>query len=232
MSPNWLRGATRHLYGRSLASRLRTGTPSNRACSRPRTPITLERVQAIRSRVSPSTTTLLSCRRPLTEVPRDITFKHTPPITNPGPILQSAFPTKTVIFLLVLGVAVYYLVEILPEEEWSDGIYGAFANEQAEDSGAMPLHRLENYDEVEHWVEAHLGPILSHNSQVMKIPEALAGASKLFPFFVHAWEMPVQGSPVVHGIRRRSNKPCVRANFGFFMAFHPDGLYLSLISLE
>jgi hypothetical protein len=66
--------------------------------------------------------------------------------------LQSAFPTKTVIFLLVLGGLVYYFVEV-QEADWTDDVLLSFQDDQ---SHATPLHFNGNKEELDHYLQVSL----------------------------------------------------------------------------
>ncbi|KAF1974220.1 protein serine/threonine phosphatase 2C [Bimuria novae-zelandiae CBS 107.79] len=158
-----------------------------------RAPAAPQRVQITKSRVS----TLL-CK------------PTAAPETSPallsinGPIHHSAFPTKTAIFLVILGVAAYYLVEVT-EEGWVDRVLASFNGDPA----ATPLHFYKRIHEVDHWIEQHI----PDPSMPLKDPEVLRQISEQFPKIVFGWEIEEEDSrefdiPITHGIRFRSNEPC------------------------
>lgn len=67
-------------------------------------------------------------------------------------ILQSAFPTKTAIFVVLLGTLVYFLTEIR-EEDWTDEVINSYVSDQNQ---ATPLHFFENREELDHWIQFHI----------------------------------------------------------------------------
>lgn len=193
-----------------FATRTRAGV-SYRAFSGPRAPITLERVQLARSRVlslraltpasieSTSRTATGRSQKVLTALPLN------------GEILHSAFPTKTVIFLVVFCAAAYYLLDVsLIEEDWADQVLASFTGDPA----AAPLHFYKDREEVDHWVHHHK----PDPSAPLKDPEVLRQISEQFPKIAYGWEIQEDESrefdiPITHGIRFRSNDPCVSSRF-------------------
>ena len=128
-----------------------------------------------------------------------------------GPALRSAFPTKTVIFLVVLSAAAYYLVEI-KEEDWADHVLASFSGDPA----ATPLHFFKDREEVDHWLQQHI----PDPSAPLKHPEVLRQISDQFPKIAFGWEIQENESrefeiPVTHGIRFRSNEPCVSFSISY-----------------
>lgn len=72
--------------------------------------------------------------------------------SNPAAHLQSAFPTKTVIFLLVIGGLVYYFVDI-EEPDWTDDVLFSYQEDQA---SSQPLHFNNNKEELDHYLQVRL----------------------------------------------------------------------------
>jgi pyruvate dehydrogenase phosphatase len=122
-----------------------------------------------------------------------------------GSILHSAFPTKSAIFVVVVVAATLYFVEI-KDEDWADHVLASFAS----DPGATPLHFYKDRDEVDHWTQYHI----PDPSAPLKDPQVMKQISEQFPRIAHGWEIEPEESlefeiPVTHGIRFRSNEPCV-----------------------
>jgi hypothetical protein len=119
--------------------------------------------------------------------------------------LHSAFPTKSAIFVVVVIAATLYFVEI-KNEDWADHVLASFAG----DPGATPLHFYKDRDEVDHWTQYHI----PDPSAPLKDPQVMKQISEQFSKIAHGWEIEPEESlefeiPVTHGIRFRSNEPCV-----------------------
>ncbi|KAH7086533.1 phosphatase 2C-like domain-containing protein [Paraphoma chrysanthemicola] len=121
-------------------------------------------------------------------------------------ILQSAFPTKTVLFLLIVGGLAYYFVDIR-EEDWTDDVFNSY---QGEDQAiATPLHLYRDKEELDHWIQFHI----PDPSAPLKDPGVAQLLSEQFDKLAFGWMMTEQdakeeGIPVTHGCRFRSNEPC------------------------
>ncbi|KAF1851439.1 protein serine/threonine phosphatase 2C [Cucurbitaria berberidis CBS 394.84] len=122
-----------------------------------------------------------------------------------SPVLRSAFPTKTVLFLLVLGGLVYYFVDVR-EEDWTDDIYTSYVEDQNQ---ATPLHFYANKEELAHWIQFHI----PDPSAPLKDPNVAQFFSDQFDKLAFGWMMTKEdasrdGMPLTHGVRFRSNEPC------------------------
>lgn len=120
-------------------------------------------------------------------------------------VLQSAFPTKTVIFLLVLGGLAYYFIDI-QEETWADNVFASYTEDQNQ---ATPLHFYGNKDELDHWTRFHI----PDPSAPLKDPNVAQFFSEQFDKLAFGWRMTeeeakLENLPVTHGCRFRSNEPC------------------------
>ena len=203
-------GIAARLSGQSahFASRTRAGS-SYRAFSGLRAPITPERVQLARSRVSSARALTSGSTESTVKTLGGCPQKALAGLPVHGQILQSAFPKKTVIFLVVFCAAAYYWLDVsLIEEDWADHVLASFTG----DPGATPLHFYKDREEVEHWVSHHI----PDPSAPLKDPEVLRQISEQFPKIAFGWEIQEDESrefdiPVTHGIRFRSNEPCVSA---------------------
>ncbi|KAJ4292620.1 hypothetical protein N0V90_009283 [Kalmusia sp. IMI 367209] len=189
--------------GRSarLISRNYRGTPGSRAYSRPCTP-TPERVPIVRSRVESLLRASTSRKSSLFIRSKPSQRLLAPPVQ--GPILHSAFPTKTVIFLVILGAAAYYFIDV-KYTDWADHVLDSFVG----DPGATPLHFYQDRDEVDHWVQYHI----PDPSAPLKDPEVMRQINEQFSKVCFGWQVEPEESvefeiPVTHGIRFRSNEPC------------------------
>lgn len=191
-----------------LTSWTRTGTSTYRAYSKPHAPIAVGRAHYAKSRVAS-----LTCTHARAGVSRQVgsssrwqcPVERVSSVPVRGPILHSAFPTKTVIFFVVVIAATYYFVEI-KEEDWADFVLASFAG----DPGATPLHFYKDREEVDHWTQYHI----PDPSAPLKDPEVLRQISEQFPKIAFGWEIQPEESvefeiPVTHGIRFKSNEPCV-----------------------
>jgi pyruvate dehydrogenase phosphatase len=130
-------------------------------------------------------------------------------------LLQSRFPTKTVLVLLVLGGLAYYFVDVV-ESDWTDSVYAAFASGDDSSSLATPLHFYGSREEVQHVLDFHI----PDPSAPMKDPNVAKFFSEQFDKLCFGWMMTpddakrgVEGMPgvempITHGCRFRSNEPC------------------------
>ncbi|KAH7394532.1 phosphatase 2C-like domain-containing protein [Pyrenochaeta sp. MPI-SDFR-AT-0127] len=120
-------------------------------------------------------------------------------------LLQSAFPTKTVLFFAVLGGLAYYFIDIR-EEDWTDDIYTSYTEDQNQ---ATPLHFYANKEELDHWIQFHI----PDPSAPLRNPEVGKFFSEQFDKLAFGWMMSgeearKEGMPITHGVRFRSNEPC------------------------
>lgn len=120
-------------------------------------------------------------------------------------LLYSAFPTKTVLFLLVLGGLAYYFIEVR-EEDWTDDIYTSYTEDQNQ---ATPLHFYANKEQLDHWIQFHI----PDPSAPLKDPNVAQFFSEQFDKLAFGWMMTKEEArkedmPVTHGVRFRSNEPC------------------------
>jgi pyruvate dehydrogenase phosphatase len=122
-------------------------------------------------------------------------------------LLQSAFPTKTVLFLLVLGGIAYYVVDVeVRGQSWFRDVMNSFGEEG---SLATPVHFHRSKEELDHWIDFHIPDTIT--------PLKDAGVTKLiseeFNQMAFGWMMAEEDArearmPVTHGCRLRSNEPC------------------------
>ncbi|PSN71762.1 protein serine/threonine phosphatase 2C, partial [Corynespora cassiicola Philippines] len=119
-------------------------------------------------------------------------------------ILQSAFPTKTFLFLVVLGAAAYYFVDIR-YADWADAVLES----HGDDPLATPLHFYKDREELDHWIHAHVpdpaGPA--------RDPNLLQAINAQFEKLVLGWRMNEDEAreanlPITHGCQMKSNQAC------------------------
>lgn len=125
-----------------------------------------------------------------------------------GPILQSAFPKKTFIFVLALGAVLYFFTDVVIVDEscWHQKLSAAFAENHA----AMPFHSYANRAVLDHWIQAHI----PDPSAQARDPEVLKTCIEKFHLYAGGWEMTEEESldeniPITHGCRYKSNVPSV-----------------------
>ena len=130
-------------------------------------------------------------------------------------LLQSRFPTKTVIALVLVGGLAYYLVDIV-DPSWTDDVYAAFSSGDDSSSLTTPLHFYRNRTEVQHTLDYHIPDA----SAPLKDPTVAKFLSDQFEKLCFGWMMTeddarkgVEGMediqmPITHGCRFRSNEPC------------------------
>jgi pyruvate dehydrogenase phosphatase len=165
------------------------------------------RVPPPQSRVQSTLHDSLPCRRgPAPLVPSR--RHHVPTQSSAASIhLQSAFPTKTALFLLALGGIIYYLVDIIEEEDgWYMDMLLAYENDKVH---VTPLVTQLNKEELDHWIQAHIP------DTTLGIPtgEVFNFLSEQYDKLVGGWMMTKdnakkEGLLVTHGCRFRSNQPC------------------------
>ncbi|KAF1914304.1 phosphatase 2C-like domain-containing protein [Ampelomyces quisqualis] len=119
--------------------------------------------------------------------------------------LKSAFPTKTVLFLLFVGGLGYYFVDI-EVENWRHGVLSSYQEEQ---SHSVPLHFNRDKEELDHYLQFEL----PDPPRPLKSPQAARILSDEFDRFAYGWMMTEEDAqqdnmPVTHGCRFRSNEPC------------------------
>ncbi|OAL54165.1 protein serine/threonine phosphatase 2C [Pyrenochaeta sp. DS3sAY3a] len=119
-------------------------------------------------------------------------------------ILQSAFPKKTFIFLVILsGLAYYYIDD--EEPDWTDYVYNACS---AEMPSAVPLHFFANKEEVDQWkADQEVDP-----SSPLRDPRLMQLVSENLDGRARGWMMSEEDSkqdnlPVTHGMRLAANSP-------------------------
>ncbi|KAH9863865.1 hypothetical protein J1614_009797 [Plenodomus biglobosus] len=120
-------------------------------------------------------------------------------------VLRSAFPTKTAVFLLIVGTLVYFFVEVR-EETWVDHLYATAAKE---DYNLTPAHFYANKDELNHFFRFHI----PDPSSIIKDPNVSQYISANFNNIAAGWMMTEKEAkadhiPVTHGCRFMSNEPC------------------------
>lgn len=171
---------------------------------RPRTPSSRARVQLSLSRVP----------QPLPRQYASFRWKHTShPLSQlsnslPPQQLQSRFPTKTVIALLIIGGIFYFApVGIEFKSSLVDRLYHVFN----EDPTAMPWHLYRSPEEVDHMIEHHMFDLTDPGFRDPRFSELV---SEEFSVMASGWEIQedearASGIPITHGCRYRSNFPCV-----------------------
>ena len=132
-------------------------------------------------------------------------------------VLQSAFPKKTFIALVIISVALY-LVPDLPEMDWADYAMNSF---ESDDPGDSPLHFHRSKEELEHYLQHHIPDV----SQPLKDPGVVQFFSEQFERLAGGWRMTENDAaqeniPVTHGCRFKSNNPC-EDYFAFGTSFGP-----------
>jgi hypothetical protein len=131
-----------------------------------------------------------------------------PPLSQQSTILQSAFPTKTAVFVLVIGGLAYYFVDI-KLRDWTDDVLDS--EETGVHANANPLHFYRDQEEIDHYLQNHAAGTTNSES---KNPQVLQLLSETFGMMANGWETDVQearewGIPVTHGCRFKVNNPCV-----------------------
>ncbi|KAF1955398.1 protein serine/threonine phosphatase 2C [Byssothecium circinans] len=206
------RTASRHLQAQnasffpriqsSLAARSRTYLrPPTATNARPCIPS--ERVNQLPSRVIPSCHPV-SLRQYFSQLSKLRANPSRSPPHHLTPTLHSAFPTKTVIFLLLIGGLVYYFIDI-ELADFSDQISETFAG----DNAARPLHFFDSKEAVDHYMQFHVLDL----GTPLKDAEVLRSFNERFSEMAGGWELSVEeavevGMPVTHGCRFKSNEPC------------------------
>ena len=71
-------------------------------------------------------------------------------------LLQSAFPKKTVIFLVVVSGLIYYFVDV-EDLDWTDDVHLSF---QDDGSHATPVHFNDTKEDLDHYLQVSLQGIL------------------------------------------------------------------------
>jgi hypothetical protein len=72
--------------------------------------------------------------------------------------LQSAFPKKTVIFLVVISGLIYYFVDV-EDLDWTDDVHLSF---QDDGSHATPVHFNETKEDLDHYLQVSFhGPYVA-----------------------------------------------------------------------
>lgn len=120
-------------------------------------------------------------------------------------ILQSAFPKKTFIFLVLLAAAAYYAVDVR-DLDWTDDVMNSF---EVDNPGITPLQFFANKEELDHYLQFHIPDA----SQPLKNPDVARFFSENFERLAGGWMMSEKDAveeniPVTHGCRFKSNEPC------------------------
>ncbi|PVI08389.1 protein serine/threonine phosphatase 2C [Periconia macrospinosa] len=189
MSPRW-QAAVRQLNRQNpLVAQSRTYLgPRTASCSLHTCTLVPRRVYPLQSRVL----RLAQYSRSISSRRRSHAGKNEGTTRNTSPLaLQSRFPTKTVLFLAVLGTAMYFLVSV----------------EEFESTGGAQAHFFPNMDAVEHWLQNTAPPDFTHLSAMA------TAASHRFHEVVDGWQVPEEASrqfgiPITHGCRYEGNANC------------------------
>jgi pyruvate dehydrogenase phosphatase len=120
-------------------------------------------------------------------------------------ILQSAFPKKTFIFLVLLTGLAYYFVDVR-DLDWTDDVMNSF---EADQNQATPLQFFANKEELDHFLQHHI----PDPSQPLKNPQVAQFFSEHFDKLAGGWKLEEKDAveeniPVTHGCRFKSNEPC------------------------
>ena len=120
-------------------------------------------------------------------------------------MLQSAFPKKTFIFLVLLTGLAYYFVDVR-DLDWTDDVMNSF---EADQNQATPLQFFANKEELDHFLQHHI----PDPSQPLKNPQVAQFFSEHFDKLAGGWKMEEKDAveeniPVTHGCRFKSNEPC------------------------
>ncbi|KAF2853467.1 protein serine/threonine phosphatase 2C [Plenodomus tracheiphilus IPT5] len=123
-------------------------------------------------------------------------------------VLRSAFPTKTAIFLLLVGGLAYFLLDAIGEEDWEDVLD---ATSEEVPSRSWPVHFNANRDELGHSLH-HILTAHSETQNILKNPDVAREISARFSSLVAGWMMTEQDAkynnvPITHGCRHMSNTP-------------------------
>lgn len=187
-----------------LRPRLRLQAVGNPSL-RPRT-AHLERVQFGSSRVAHHlrSSPLQNIKPQAPPTPRSLSLSSEHVVRH-GSLLESAFPKKTVLVLVLVGLGLYYLVDV-EEVGWADDVFASYANDQNQ---ATPVHFYENKEELNHWLDFHI----PDPSAPLKDPNVAQFFSEQFDRAAGGWMMTEEDAkseniPVTHGCRFRSNEPC------------------------
>ena len=135
------------------------------------------------------------------------------PTTKP---LQSAFPKKTFIALVLLCGLAYYSLDI-EVPDWTDAVYAAY-NTQDDAAAALTLalHFYNDTEELQHFLDHHI----PDPGAPLTDPSVAKVISERFDKLCFGWMMTeedakrgVEGMPgvhmpITHGCRIRSNEPC------------------------
>jgi pyruvate dehydrogenase phosphatase len=200
--------------GESVSSRLairlqQPATRSNNTCPRPRAvhhKAPLGYVSSSQSHISKNIKTSTLCQtsqrsRNHRAAPGETCHSLSSPVS-----LQSAFPTKTVLILLLLGGIAYYVVDVVEvEDQLVDRIYNSLEG----DPLATPVQFHNDKDDLDHWIDFHIPDLFTEakNPQVAKL------LSEAFDKLAFGWMMTEEDAretemPLTHGCRLRSNEPC------------------------
>jgi pyruvate dehydrogenase phosphatase len=124
--------------------------------------------------------------------------------------LESRFPTKTVVFLVVLSGVLYWVIDFVdlsPAEELQLKLFGVFSN----DPSSMPLHYYTTPEVVDHNIQEHIPSY----SDVGKDQGVLQELDSKFHQIAFGYEVEGEharesgfGGVTTHGCRFRSNEPC------------------------
>jgi pyruvate dehydrogenase phosphatase len=164
------------------------------------------RVSLSRSRVQATFSNSLSRRH---EADHQASFKAriASAHTSAAPVcLKSAFPKKTVLFLLALGGVIYYFGEVI--EDLEDEFY---INMQSS-YGLDHVHPYVNHrtkETLDHWIQEHI----PETDPAVRTGDIYHFVSENYERMIGGWMMTSedakQGSlPVTHGCRHQSNSPC------------------------
>jgi hypothetical protein len=147
--------------------------------------------------------------RPTSSSPAPQRSAGTQKASQDGPdstVLQSAFPKKTFVFLILLTGLAYYLLDVR-DLDWTDDVMNSFEQDQNQ---ATPLQFFANKEELDHFLQHHI----PDPSAPLKSPEVAKFFSEQFERLAGGWKMTEKDAleeniPVTHGCRFKSNEPCV-----------------------
>jgi pyruvate dehydrogenase phosphatase len=166
----------------------------------------LGRVSPSQSHISKPLKSSTSCQAPLSFRKHRAAPGETSRSLSSFVSLQSAFPKKTVVFLLLLSGIAYYVVDVVEVEDMLvDRIYEGCAG----DPLPAPVHLYQNKDELDHWIDFHTPDLTTE----AKDPQVAKLMSEAFEKVALGWMMTEEDArdtemPLTHGCRLRSNEPC------------------------
>jgi pyruvate dehydrogenase phosphatase len=198
---------------RGIASQ-RTACLGNPAAAGSRTYLRLRTAQPrLSGRVSPSwsrvqaTSSNSLSHRYDANIQASFKARAAPAHTSTAPIcLESAFPKKTVLFLLALGGLVYYLGDVVVdfEENFYTDMHRSYEPEHVH-----PFMSQRDKETLHHWIQNHI----PESDPAVRTGDIFDFISENYERLIGGWMMTSEDArreylPVTHGCRHQSNSPC------------------------